>query len=266
MSQAVPVSDTPRPYSIRLVFLRGLIWSLIGLIYAPLFTGLSELLRGFGLGHWAFVPAAALAGGVGAALYGARQVALAGTAIGLLAGSVAILALPDPVRLSQLIIVGALAGVVIGGLVRFPNRCSYHVPGKSLTGLATGAIAGGILVFMEPMQTIPFQTAEVVAFLVSVNGVLYVAAVRPIARVLVSSRGQPCHLIQSLVVALLAATAAGSLWVVATPLLEIADANYAATINTILANIPHAIFGGMLGGAVAGSMLEAFRFRWVHEV
>jgi hypothetical protein len=250
----------------RLIFLRGLIWSLIGLIYAPLFTALRILFRDLGLNHWSFVPAAAIAGAIGAAFYGARQVALVGTMIGLVAGTLAAFVLPAPVQLWPLVLVGGAIGLTVGGIIRFPDRCSYHVPGKTLAGLITGAAAGAALSLVEPLHPEQFHIAGVVAFLVSVNGVLYVVGVRWFVGVATMNGGQPCHLIQALVIGLLAGTAAGSLWVVASPLLEATDARYVGIIDTIVTETPLAIMGGMLGGAVGGMMLEAFRFHWVHEV
>jgi hypothetical protein len=254
------------PSRTRSIFLRGLIWSLIGLIYAPLFTGLRVLFQQVGLQHWSFAPAAALAGAVGAVFYGARQVALAGTALGLMAGTAALVALPGPVVLWKLLLAGAVVGAVVGWMVRFPDSCSYHVPGKTLAGFVTGAAAGTLLSFVEPLHPADFGIVAAVAFLVSVNGVLYVACVRWFIGVATLDRGQPCHLIQAFAVALLAGTAAGSLWVVGAPLLEATDARYAAAIDAILRQIPLAVLGGMLGGAVAGATLEAFRVSWVHDV
>ena len=77
MSTTLPASRT------SLVFVRGLVWAIIGLIYAPLFTALFVLFQAMGLGHWAFAPAAAIAGAVGAAFYSAREVALIGAVIGV---------------------------------------------------------------------------------------------------------------------------------------------------------------------------------------
>ena len=88
-----------RPSYVRhraaMIFLRGLIWSLIGLIYAPLFLGLLAIFRDLGFCHAAFVPAAALASTAGAIFYGARQVGVAGTMIGLAITSVVLVSKPD---------------------------------------------------------------------------------------------------------------------------------------------------------------------------
>ena len=148
------------------IFMRGLIWGFVGLIYAPLFTGIYVICWDLGLEHWSFVPAAALAGGVGAPFYGARQVALVGT------------------------LVGARGQSASGGVLQ-PDR----VPGHS------------------------------------------------------TSRRR----------------AAGSVWVVVGPFIDAVDGAYVPVVADIVRRLPAAMLGGVVGGAVAGSMLEAFGFAWVHN-
>jgi hypothetical protein len=249
-----------------MIFLRGLVWALIGLIYAPLFTGFHVLCLGAGLGHAAFIPAAALAAAVGAAFYGARQVALTGTVIGLAVAALVFAAAPGLVSLWEVALWAALTGVAFGVVVRFPDRCSLHIPGKALTGLLTGVACGTLLALVEPLHPANFHITGVVAFMVSVNGVLYVATVPWWVRVAVINRGQPCNLIEALVIAVLAAAAAGSLWVFAGPMIGVVHESYHAALDAMLGLIPSALAGGFLGGAVTGVLLEAFGFRWVHDV
>jgi len=161
-----PLSVSFRP---RLIFLRGLIWSLIGLIYAPLFVCLYVVLQGIGLGDAAFLPAAAIAGMVGAVFYGARQVALIGTLIGLLVAALLFAAMTGEVGFWPLILTAAAVGGGLGWLVRFPDRCSLHVPGKAMAGLMTGAVCGGLLAMIEPLHPHTFPMSGAVAFMVSVK-------------------------------------------------------------------------------------------------
>jgi hypothetical protein len=249
-----------------MVFLRGLIWSLIGLIYAPLFAGLHVTFHALGFGHGALIPAAALSGAVGAAFYGARQVALAGTAIGVVIASVILFALPGIIPLWWVMLAAAVIGALLGAVVRFPDRCSLKVPGKTLAGLATGSACGIVLALAEPLHPEEFHITATLAFLVGVNGVLYVATVRWWAGLATINRGQACNLIEALVVSVLAATAAGAVWAVGGPLVGAVDFGSRAILDVVHQEVPLAMVGGLIGGGVAGALLEAFGFRWVHDI
>jgi len=249
------------------IFFRALIWSLVGLIYAPLFTALKIGLYAFGLGAAGYMPAAALAGAVGAAFYGARQVALVATGIGL--GVASLLVAFAPQSLDSLSIAGiaTLVGVGLGLLVRFPDRCSRGVPGKALAGLTAGLVCGSLLALAEATLAFTLPVAAVVAFLVSVNGILYVVSVRWWVELTVRhAKSAYCNLIESIVIGILAACAATALWLVAGPLLGLLGASELQLSSALHREIPLAIMGGLLGGAVGGALLEAFRFRTVFDL
>lgn len=248
-----------------MILLRGLVWGLIGFVYAPLFIGLLATFRDLGLGHAAFVPAAALASAAGATLYGARQVALAGTAIGVAAASLVLLTLPQSLGLWGAVGLATLVGAALGWWVDFPARCSLQVPAKAVAGLTTGALCGGLLALAESLHPFDFRAASTMAFVVSVNGVLYVATVPWWIRHAVAGGNRYCDLIEVGVVALLAGLAAGGLWLGAAPLVGLTESGLPAVMANLEAELPLAMVGAMLGGALAGVLLEAFGFRWVHE-
>ena len=260
-----PDASTP---SWRIAILRGIVWGLIGMIYAPLFTGLAELFQGLGFGHGSYIAAAALAGGVGAALYGAREVALIATGIGVLVGVLVLTLFAEQIAVLHLVLVAAAVAGLVGLTVSFPERCSRHVPGKTMAGLATGAICGGFLAFVEPFHPNPFSSFAVLAFLVSVNGVLYVSTVRwwlSVSRRL-HCESRPCYIIESLVMATLAGVAAGSVWMMIGPLIDVEAGLWQSASAAMHERIPMAILGGLFGGAIAGMLLEFFRFSWVHDL
>ena len=261
-----PMRPTPAPSRPRLIFLRGLVWGLIGLIYAPLFLGLLAIFRDLGLGHAAFVPAAALASAVGATFYGARQVGLAATAIGLTVASVVLLTLPDALGLWGAVGLAVLVGGVLGWLVDFPDRCSLQVPAKAAAGLSSGALCGGLLALAEALHPFDFYGAAILAFLVSVNGIFYVATVRRWVRWAAAGGNRYCDAIEVAVVALLGGLTAGGLWLGAAPLMGIGASGLSAAVAGLEAELPLAILGAVFGGALAGVLLEAFGFRWVHDV
>ncbi|WP_245969360.1 hypothetical protein [Thiocapsa rosea] len=259
--------DTSAP-SWRMAVLRGIVWGLIGMIYAPLFTGLAELFQGLGFGHGTYIAAAALAGAVGAALYGAREVALIATGIGVLVGVLVLTLFAEQIAVFHVVFVAAAVAGLVGLTVSFPARCSRHVPGKTMAGLATGAIGGGFLALVEPFHPNPFSSFAVLAFLVSVNGVLYVATVRWWLSVShrLHCESRPCYIIESLVMATLAGVAAGSVWMMIGPLIDIESGLWESASAAMHDRIPMAILGGLFGGAIAGMLLELFRFSWVHDI
>jgi hypothetical protein len=252
----------------RMALLRGIVWSLIGMIYAPLFTGLAELFQGLGFGHGTYIVAAALAGAVGAALYGAREVALIATGIGVLVGVFVLILFGEQLAVLHLVLIAAAVAGLVGLTVSFPARCSRHVPGKTMAGLATGAFCGGFLALVEPFHSNPFSSFAVLAFLVSVNGVLYVTTVRwwlSLSRRL-HCESRPCYVIESLVMATLAGVAAGSVWMMIGPLIDIESGLWQSASAAMHDRIPMAMVGGMFGGGIAGMLLEFFRFSWVHDL
>lgn len=252
----------------RDALLRGIVWSLIGIIYAPLFTGLVEIFTGLGLGSGTYTVAAALAGGVGAALYGSREIALIATGIGAIIGVFALMAMAEQaVGLYAVALAATVAGL-LGLAVRFPAHCSRHVPGKTLAGLGTGALSGTLLAIASAFHAEPFPLFVALAFLVSVNGVLYVATVRWWLQLSyrLHCESRSCQVVESLVMALLAGLAAGSVWMVIGPLLNIDEGFWYLASVGLHEQVKLAALGGGLGGGIAGILLELFRFSWVHDI
>ncbi|WP_245232321.1 hypothetical protein [Thiorhodococcus minor] len=238
------------------------------MIYAPLFTGLMGLMSSAGVGVAAYPIASGLAGGAGAVLYGARELALISTGIGALAGVAVLILLPDGATLANVIVVASVLAATVGLTVSFPRRCSRHVPGKLLAGLVAGAFGGAVLAVVEPLHPVAFSTFAILVFLVSVNGVLYVGSVRwwiQVSRRL-KLESRPCYLIEAGVMAILAGVAAGSVWMVVSPLLGAEGGVSQLAALTMHHEIQAAVVGGLLGGGLAGFLLELFRFSWVHEL
>jgi len=258
----------PRLARARAILLRGIVWGVIGIVYAPLFVGLAALFERLGVGVWTYAAAAGLAGAAGAALYGAREVALVGSGIGVAMGLLLLIALGDTLTFGQAVLIASCVAATIGLVVVFPGRCTRKVPGKVMAGLTGGALCGAALALAHPLQPEPFSAFALLAFLVSVNGVLYVASVRwwvgLAARLGIESR--PCNTIEALVIAVLAGIAAGSLWLMAAPLHGESSLLVREVSAAIYRDLPLALLGGIFGGALAGSLLEAFGVAWVHDV
>ena len=238
------------------------------MIYAPLFVGLHGLMTEAGAGSYAYVLAAGLAGGAGAVLYGARELALISTAIGAIAGVAILILLPGQATLSSLTVNASGLAALVGLTLSFPRRCSRHVPGKLLAGLVSGALGGAVMAIAESMHATPFSSFAILVFLASVSAVLYVGTVawwvKLSERLRLESRA--CHVVESGIMAILAGVAAGSVWMIVVPLL---GDNLGATQVVSLAmhhQLQGAILGALIGGGLAGFLLETFRFSWVHDI
>ncbi|WP_295404831.1 hypothetical protein [uncultured Thiocystis sp.] len=264
--------DLPRPNAasrLRLAFIRGIIWSLHGMIYAPLFAGLSALLKELGFGGSTYAIAAAVTGAVTAVLYGARELSLISSAIGAAVGVILLIVLTGPSAFVYAALGAAAIAATVGLIVRFPTRCSMNVASKALAGLAAGAVGGTILALAEPFHAAPFSLFVVLAFLVSINGVLYVASLR--RWVALTHRfcqtAFPCNLVEAAIMAILAGVAAGSVWMVSGPLTNIdPELWWQAASLGMHQQIPQAVLGGLFGGGIAGILLQIFRFSWVDDL
>lgn len=253
----------------QLIFIRGIIWSLQGMIYAPLFTGLSELLDILGFGSSTYVIAAAVTGAIGAVLFGVRELSLISSGLGAGVGVILLILMTSQAAfISTVLIAAAMAGV-LGLIIRFPARCSTNVASKAMAGLGAGAVGGAILTIAEPLHAAPFSIFFVLAFLVSINGVLYVASVRWWVSLThrMCQTTFPCYLVEAAIMATLAGVAAGSVWMVSGPLTNL-DAGlwWQAASLGMHQQIPLAVLGGLFGGGVAGMLLEIFRFSWVYDL
>lgn len=257
MGQAVPLHLSP-------VLIRAAIWSLIGMIYAPLYLVLAELLTP-ALADYAGVAAAAAAGGIGAAFYGARQLALTASLIGTGCGIVAIAMTGPDVAPWALSLAAAVLSIAVGFLVRFPHRCTADVGVKVLAGLGTGAMSASLLLVAEHALGVQLPAPAVLAFLVSVTGVLYVSVlvVRPVR---MGGRGRFCDLSEGLVIGVIAIVAANGLAAFA-GIFAVGDPGaLTSVLLRVTEQLPAALLAAMFAGAVAGGLLEVFEFDWVDRV
>ncbi|MCK7578969.1 MAG: hypothetical protein MZV65_26735 [Chromatiales bacterium] len=101
--------------------------------------------------------AAALAGGAGAVLYGAREVALIGTGIGAAVGVALLILMPGQATLTDAVVVASILAATVGLTFSFPRRCTRHVPGKLLAGLVTGGWAAPRWPLPNPCIRLPFR-------------------------------------------------------------------------------------------------------------
>jgi len=245
--------------------LRAVAWALIGVIYAPLFVILHALLAPE-LHGGAYPAAAAVAGGVGAAFYGARQVALAASLIGAGSALLMVVLFDGQAVLWHLALVAGGIGLLTGLAVDFPSRCVTHVPGKVLAGGLTGGLCGALLMGASTLVGLALSMAAVIAFLVSVNGVIYVASVRHVTRVTASIPVRFCGLTEGVIIAVIAIIVAASVWGFAGTLSDRHGDLVAAVMNDSAAQMPVLVAAGLGAGGITGALLELFDFDWIDDL
>jgi hypothetical protein len=252
----------------RLALIRGIIWSLYGMIYAPLFAGLAELLKGFGFDSTTYIIAATVTGTTTAVLYGARELSLISSGIGAGVGVVLLILLGEQSAFVPTVVIAGVIATAAGLTIHFPTRCSTHVGAKAMSGLVAGALGGGLLMLLEFWQTTPVSLFIALAVLVSLNGLLYVLSLRGWVALLqrLFRTSYPCYLIETTIMALLAMVAAGSVWMVSGPLMNSDGSLWQTASLAMHAQLPQAILGGLVGGGAAGMALELFRLSWVSDL
>jgi hypothetical protein len=244
------------------VVVRAAVWSLIGMIYAPLFVLLRQLLTP-ALSGYATVLAAAVAGAIGAAFYGARQLALAASLIGVLGGTLLLVIVGQQPQAWLVVTLVATLGLLAGFAVDFPHRCTVNIGRKFLVGAGVGAFAGGLLLGVDLFAGFSLPMTAAVAFLVSVTGVLYVTVLDFWRDRSDAGRPRFCSLTESAAIAVIASFVASSLVAFAGIFAEGPPSALTEALMLSAHQLPLAFLGGMTAGAVTGGLLELFEFAWV---
>ncbi|MBK1695093.1 hypothetical protein CKO09_10130 [Chromatium weissei] len=238
------------------------------MIYAPLFTGLSELLKAFGFNSITYIIAATVTGTTTAVLYGARELSLISSGIGAVVGVILLILFGEQSAFIPTLVIAASVATAAGLTIHFPTRCSTHVGAKAMSGLIAGALGGSLLILLDLLQTTPVSLFIALAVLVSLNGLLYVLSLRGWVALLQRwcHANYPCYLIETGIMALLATVAAGSVWMVSAPLMDSDSSLWQAASLAMHTQLPQAMLGGLVGGGLAGMALELFRLSWVSDL
>lgn len=245
--------------------LRGVIWGLIGGIYAALFVGFLESFQFSGFSGWSLVLAGSLAGGVGAAFYGAMQIAILGTLAGVIATFAYLVINSGGVHPFGVLVVASVAGMTLG--VTFGSMHVFLLRGalsKLLSGLIGGSSAGLALWAVTLVLPEPLPLGVLVGILVPITGYVYVA---------VSDRLQslcagriPDPIVGGVVAGSLAAVVGTSVWAVGGSATGNVDPAFKEVIDQAMSQVPVAILGGAIGGILAGFLLGVLGMQPRHGV
>jgi hypothetical protein len=160
---------------------------------------------------------------------------------------------------------GAL-GLATGLLIEFPSRCTANVPAKALVGALSGTASGAIL-SLAALLGVGLSPVVAVAFLVSVNGVIYVASVRSVATTAGGLPRRWCPVAEGFVIGTVAIIVGGSFWAFASTLSGYDRPGYfLQVVETTSPALPLAVAAGMAAGSITGALLELFDFAWIDDL
>ena len=241
------------------VVVRSMIWGIVSGIFGAFFVGFREALVSFGAGDTAVIPAAALAGSVGAAFYGSLRVALLGTLSGLAAG-IAYFFITDTPEYGQLALISGVLGLGVGFIYGLLNPSVSGALMKALTGLTAGALAGSLLWLLIDLG-FALGDPVVSGLLAPLTGVFYVIGIFQVVDRLECKL--PLPLVGALVACVLSIIFAGSIWVVHNALLEAVDAATIQNQNGSLTAILGCVTCAIIGGAIAGGSFSLLGLPWL---
>jgi len=249
----------------RQLLMRAILWALIGAIYAPVFVVLEGLLRPF-LGDFALAASAAGAGVIGAAYYSARQAALVASVVGVIATLFVLVVFYDQATFIHAALLCGALGMLTGLAVKFPSRCTENVVGKSLVGGLSGLFSGGLLT-AGVLAGVDLSPLVAVAFLVSVNGVVYVASVRHVVGVTGLLPKRWCPVAEGVLIGAIAIFVGGCIWAFTSTLSGYDRQDlFLHVIETTATAMPLTVASGVASGIVTGVLLELFHFDWVDDL
>jgi hypothetical protein len=141
---------TGLPARIEDAALRGLVWALIGGIFALVFVVLREALRGMFGPPLDILAAAIAAAALTALLYGSMRLTVVAANLTFIAMLVFTWVRGAGLALEPLVIVGAVVGVVVGTLYGLFDRRSriYCAEAKVVAGVVSGAVAGATAILV----------------------------------------------------------------------------------------------------------------------
>jgi hypothetical protein len=239
------------------VVLTFIVWGLAGGLFGSLFAGLHQVLVVIGLSGWQpLVVGAAAAAMTTSAFYSAMPVALVGAMAGVLASIGYLMVSGHQVRLLMIAGVAAVAGFIVGGFYSWMATGGGRPLAETLTGLLAGIVAGallwaGLLLYGEELGM--FVLA---AGVVSLVGSLFKLSERGIVSAI--SGRCPRGISAPVVAALIASVVGASVWIMGGTTAAALDPTTKGAIDQVLHQVPAGFFGGMLGGAITGAVLELF--------
>jgi TM2 domain-containing membrane protein YozV len=241
------------------IVLTLVVWGLAGGVFGALFAGIHEALAGMGLEGWQPPVAAAAASAMfTAALYSAMPVALTGAMAGVLASIASLIVLGPQVTLPAIAGSAALAGLAAGSFYAWMSNSGGRPLMETLTGLASGLIAGAALVLVTALSAEPAGMFVLAAGVVAVVGALFQVSERWMVGL--GAGWLPGSLSGAVVAALVATLVAGSMWILGHDGGLFGDMESGHVLSRVEQQLLPGFLGGLTGGAITGLLLEVLGF------
>lgn len=233
------------------VIFTGLIWAYMGIIFGTVFVGLVRFFEQLSWPVLAEIPAAALAGAIGAVFYGSMQLTVFAAMAGTLASFGFLALAPGPVHPLHMLGASALGGFLVGAAYGqgFKNSRVYRADAKIVAGLCAGIISSALLSALFIVAgRLPLWATTM--FLCGATGFTYSLIVPGLIKRLhdlLPPAGDG---------AVVGAGVAGfvglMIWVMVAELDSQYTGPYTVLAHNFLERLPEAAGGAALGGAVAG--------------
>lgn len=235
------------------------VWGLAGGVFGALFAGLHQVLGAVGLSGWQPpVLAAAAAAMITSAFYSAMPVALAGAMAGVLASIGTLIVLGHDLDLSVLAGMAGVAGVAGGSFYAWIAEGGGRPLSQTLAGMVAGLLAGMLLAGLTAMTGRPAGTFVLAAGVVALVGTLFQVSA-PWLKGFDTPRIPP-GLSAGVVAGMIASLVAASIWTLGYTPLAGMDGATPDLLGQVRREIPPGFLGGLMGGALTGSILELLGF------
>ncbi len=250
---------------VRLLCLRAAANSFGGLFFAIVSLGFIGHLLQAADSPWLLLPTGAVAGAVVVSFFSALRVSLVGATVGSIASLVYVMASPVPPSpwsvLAVCALLGLLAGVPASRLVERRRGTALLVG----SGLLMGAIAGGLVGTLIIVAPGLYEHTLVITFLMALIFLMLVQSfVAHLGTRL--TRVLPHWLGVGLVAGTLAAVVGAGMWMLAVTRSFGVDPDLKDAVKAMMEHVPLAGLGGLLGGAVAGAVLEMLQVKHLERL
>lgn len=258
-----PVGPSISP-KVGFVLLGAIIWGIAGGFFGIVYLAFLKHLQQAGPAVWQIPLAAAVAGAVVSTFYSAMRVALVGALAGATTSLVCLTVAPSPLTPWQVMALCGLVGLALGmpaSAFLERRRGALVVAGA---GLTTGAMAGICVSILAKLGPYWSGAGWAVFIMVPMTGLLFTVltlALGPRVKAIIPRWFGVC-----LACAVMASVVGVSLWALAASFRLDVDPQLRIALQAMFAQIPEAVLGGIVGGALGGSLLELLHLPRLYRI